>query len=322
MATIRGRVEAVGPLRFDRYASEELKMLTRSQLKARFVSLSVNGKDAKLSRPVEAGDEYALELLDEEDRSSASAPEDIPLSVIYEDDRVVVVDKPQGMVVHPAHGNWSGTLANALLGRFAAEGLAAPARAGIVHRLDKDTSGVLIVGKSAAAQEALAAQFRARSTVKTYLAIVKRGPSADTGRLEGWLARDPRDRKRFAPSPEGVGKRALTEWTVLARAGGYAALALGLRTGRTHQLRVHCKALGCPILGDPIYGEADRRFPGATLMLHAWELRIRLPGDDERSAFRSPAPERFEAIAAALGLEGFPLPSSGDPSPGASPAPR
>ncbi|HPB65820.1 MAG TPA: RluA family pseudouridine synthase, partial [Spirochaetales bacterium] len=157
----------------------------------------------------------------------------------------------------------------------------------------------------------LAAQFRARSTVKTYLAIVRRGPSADSGRLDGWLARDPRERKRFAPSSEGVGKRALTEWTVLARAGGYAVLALGLRTGRTHQLRVHCKALGCPILGDPIYGSPDGRFPGASLMLHAWELRIRLPGDDEPSTFRAPVPERFAATAAALGLDGFPLPPGG-----------
>jgi len=306
MELVEGTVTAEGAVRFDKYVSEGLGLLTRSQLKARLEALRVNGKAAKPSRLVSRGDRFYIELRDEEDRSSASAPEDIPLSVLYEDDDAIVLDKPQGMVVHPAHGNWSGTLANALLGRFASEGRAAPSRAGIVHRLDKDTSGVIIAGKTAATQEFLAAQFRGRTTAKTYLAIVRRAPKADSGRLDGWLARDPKDRKRFAPSAEGAGKWAISEWRVVAKAGGYAVLALGLRTGRTHQLRVHCKALGCPILGDPIYGERDGRFPDATLMLHALELRIRLPGSDVESSFRAPVPGRFLAVASALGLEPFP----------------
>lgn len=312
MARIEGTILVKEPIRFDRYVAEELGVLTRSQLKARIVCLLVNGKDCKLSRIVAEGDRFVVELLEEPDRSAASEPEDIPLSVLYEDDSTIVVDKLQGMVVHPAHGNWSGTLANALLGRFAAGASVAaddscvPSRAGIVHRLDKDTSGVIIAGKTAAAQEFLAAQFRGRTTVKTYVAIVRRAPKAASGRLDGWLARDPRERKRFAPSAEGVGKRAITEWRIVAQSGGYAVLALGLRTGRTHQLRVHCKALGCPILGDPIYGEADRRFPGIGLMLHALELRIRLPGGEEQSVFRAPLPERFITVASALGLEPFP----------------
>ncbi|PKL23803.1 MAG: RluA family pseudouridine synthase [Spirochaetae bacterium HGW-Spirochaetae-3] len=306
MERVEGTVQAKGAVRFDKYVSEEMRLLTRSQLKARLVALSVNGKAAKPSRLVSEGDRFVAELRDEEDRSSASLPEAIPLSVLYEDEYVIVMDKPQGMVVHPAHGNWSGTLANALLGRFAAGGLAAPSRAGIVHRLDKDTSGVIIAGKTAAAQEFLSAQFRGRTTVKTYVAIVRRAPKADSGRIDGWLARDPKDRKRFAPSEEGAGKRAISEWRVVAKAGGYSVLALGLRTGRTHQLRVHCKALGCPILGDPIYGEKDGRFPDATLMLHALELRIRLPGAEAESSFRAPIPGRFLAIASALGMEPFP----------------
>jgi 23S rRNA pseudouridine1911/1915/1917 synthase len=312
MARVEGTIQTKEPVRFDRYMAEELRMLTRSQLKARIVLLLVNGKDCKLSRMVDEGDRFVVELLDEPDRSSATRPEDIPLSVLYEDDSAIVVDKPQGMVVHPAHGNWSGTLANALLGRCAAgsDGASAdsctPPRAGIVHRLDKDTSGVIIAGKTAAAQEFLAAQFRGRTTVKTYVAIVRRAPKTTSGRLDGWLARDPRERKRFAPSAEGTGKRAITEWRIIAQAGGYTVLALGLRTGRTHQLRVHCKALGCPILGDPIYGEADKRFPGASLMLHALELRIRLPGAGDQTAFRAPIPGRFLAVASSLGLEPFP----------------
>jgi len=312
MAILEGLVGEGGADRLDQYVADQLRAVSRSQFKARFESATVNGRAVKPSRPLKAGDSYHIVLFDEPDCSAASIPEDIPLSVLYEDESTIVVDKPQGMVVHPAHGNWSGTLANALLGRFAVGGrdatalAGAPPRAGIVHRLDKDTSGVIIAGKTVAAQEFLAAQFRARTTVKTYVAIVRRAPRAASGRLDAWLARDPRERKRFAPSAEGIGKRAITEWRIVAQAGGYAVLALGLRTGRTHQLRVHCKALGCPILGDPIYGEADRRFPGATLMLHALELRIQLPGAEERTVFRAPVPGRFLEVASSLGLEPFP----------------
>ena len=318
MARIENSVETSVALRFDRYIAEELGLLSRSQLKARLVSFMVNGKDSKLSRLVQTGDRYCLELIDEVDRSSATIPEDIPLTILYEDASVIVVDKPQGMVVHPAHGNWSGTLANALLGRFYGDGepVDAPPRAGIVHRLDKDTSGVIIAGKTAAAQEFLASQFRDRTTGKTYLALTKRSPRARVsvgaringsgGVIDNYLARDPKDRKRYALSEEGEGKRAISEWRILAESGGYAVVALHLRTGRTHQLRVHCKALGSPILGDPIYGEADRRFPKASLMLHARELRICLPGDTEASVFRAPVPERFLEIGRSLRLDPFP----------------
>ena len=306
MARLEGIVGEDGAGRMDRYVADVLGAVSRSQFKARFESATVDGREAKPSRPLKPGERYVIILRDEEDRSSASMPESIPLSVLYEDEAAIVLDKPQGMVVHPAHGNWSGTLANALLGRYAAGAAAAPPRAGIVHRLDKDTSGVIIAGKTAISQEFLAAQFRSRTTEKTYAAIVRRAPKTASGRLEGWLARDPRDRKRFAPCAEGAGKRAVTEWRVVASSGGYSLLALGLRTGRTHQLRVHCAALGCPILGDPIYGEPDRRVPGATLMLHSLGLRIRLPGSDEPSVFRAPMPERFLAVAAGLGLEPFP----------------
>jgi 23S rRNA pseudouridine1911/1915/1917 synthase len=304
MAQLEGIVGESGAARLDRYVADDMGLLSRSQFKARFVSAMVNGKDAKPSRPLKPGDRFVIHLLDEADRTSASMPEDIALVVLYDDDQVIVVDKAQGMVVHPAHGNWSGTLANALLGRMGTDG--APPRAGIVHRLDKDTSGVIIAAKSAAAQEALAAQFRDRTTIKTYIAITQRRPAEPHGRIDTWLARDPRDRKRFASAPEGTGKRAISEWRVLAEAAGYAVVALRPKTGRTHQLRVHCRDLGCPILGDPIYGRLDRRFPAATLMLHAYELRIRLPGRDEVSIFRAPVPERIVSVAAELGLDPFP----------------
>lgn len=305
MTILEGVVEGDGAERMDRYIVDRLGTLSRSQFKTRFESATVNGRKAMPSRPLKPGERYSIVLRDEDDRSSASLPEDIPLSVLYEDAYVVVLDKPQGMVVHPAQGNWKGTLANALLGRYAGQpgDGTAPARAGLVHRLDKDTSGVIIAARTAGAQDFLAAQFRHRTTKKTYLAVVRRVPGAVSGRLDGYLARDPRDRKRFAPCGEDRGKRAITTWRVLASSGGYSLLALEPLTGRTHQLRVHCKALGCPILGDPIYGEGDRRFPEATLMLHALELRICLPGALEASVFSAPVPERFFSVAKALGLE-------------------
>jgi len=315
MAILEGRVEQGGGERLDRYVADVLKAVSRSQFKARFVKATVNGRDVKPSRLLKPGDAFVVELLDEEDRSGAESAEDIPLSILYEDESAIVIDKPQGLVVHPAHGNWSGTLANALLWRLGAgrrdagdstPSLAAPARAGLVHRLDKDTSGVIVAGKTAAAQEFLAAQFRARTTVKTYIAVTSRAPREDSGRVEGWLARDPKNRKRFAPCPEGAGKRALSEWRVEARSGGYGFLTRGLGTGRTHQLRVHCRALGCPIVGDPLYGERDARFPRASLMLHALELVIRLPGTGAEARFRAPVPERFESMARALGMERSP----------------
>ena len=329
MAKLEGTVRTTDSVRLDRYIADELELLTRSQLKVRFVSSRVNGKAAKLSRLVEDGDRFDIELEDEEDHASAFAPEDIALSVLYEDDRVMVIDKPQGMVVHPAHGNWSGTLANALLGRtFAPTGApvgATPPRAGIVHRLDKDTSGVIVAGKTAAAQDFLAAQFRDRTTVKTYVALVMGKPPAAAGRVDDWLARDPRHRQRFARCAEGTGKRAVSEWRVVASAGTHTLLVLRPRTGRTHQLRVHCRDLGCPILGDPIYGRPDKRFPGATLMLHAFELLIRLPGDEAASLFRAPLPGRFLAVASSLGLDPsavLTVSNAGEQSPSVSPEPR
>lgn len=315
MPEFSGTVEAEGSLRLDRYLSEVAGLLSRSQLKSRVEAAFVNGKAAKLSKQVADGDRFVVRVKEEE--GGATVAQELPLVVLYEDDEVVVVDKAQGMVTHPAHGNWSGTLANGLLWRMRARGAAAadpgdggpsqgapPARAGIVHRLDKDTSGLIIAAGTAAAQDFLAAQFRDRSARKLYLAITQGRPREDRGRVDGWLARDPRDRKRFAPSAEGVGKRAVSDWKVLASVDGYALLALSPKTGRTHQLRVHCKQLGCPILGDPIYGRKDGRFPRASLMLHAWRLAIRLPGREEPSRFEAPLPERFKAILDALGLPG------------------
>ncbi len=308
MAEITGVVDSAEAVRLDKYISEQCGLLTRSQLKTRLVRARVNGTEVKLSRLVKPGDRYELALTDEPDQSEHA--EHIPLSIVFQNDRVVVVDKAQGMVSHPAHGNWNGTLANALLGlaetRAAGAGASAvkpPMRAGIVHRLDKDTSGVIIAARDADAQEFLSAQFRSRRTEKTYWAIVMGKPRTDSGTVDTWLARDSRDRKRFAVSADGVGKRALSGYKLVWSAGGYSLLSLRLFTGRTHQLRVHCKHLGCPILGDPLYGKLDKRFPDATLMLHAMELKICLPEETQMRAFHAPLPERFVQVLEALDMD-------------------
>jgi 23S rRNA pseudouridine1911/1915/1917 synthase len=305
-------------LRLDRYVAEYLGLLSRSQIKARSLTAAINGKEAKLSRPVQQGDR--VELAWKEAEPLNIIPENIPLNIIYEDDEAVVVNKTQGMVVHPGAGNHRGTLANALYYRrlarngllplahnviadnAAAENDAAPVerppgfRPGIVHRLDKDTSGVIIAAYTEAALAFLAEQFKLRKTKKTYVAIVSGVPKNPRGRIETYIARDRGNRKRFAVADRG--KQAITYYKVVKKWEGHSLLLLRPKTGRTHQLRVHLKFLGHPITGDALYGRKDPLFPDAALMLHAKRLAITLPppglgGENAASVFSAPLPERF-----------------------------
>mgnify|MGYP001157870328 FL=1 len=320
------------PMRADRYLSEIIKLMTRSQLKARNAHLFCNGVEVKFSHKLKSKDRLRLEWT--EAPSGQIEPEAIPLEILYQDADVYVIDKPQGMVTHPAAGNWHGTLANAVLwlDHEALQNIqvqdsfsiSSPARAGIVHRLDKDTSGVIIVARTAAAQEFLSSQFREHQARKEYFAIVRGIPPEPKGRIDTWIARNQRDRKKFTVSEPGRGKHALTLYRVCraweancyiddrlvdvaskgAKPSIYSLLALYPRTGRTHQLRVHCANIGCPILGDPIYGKKDEIFPEATLMLHAHRLKIRLPSRSEPSVFSSPFPTRFRDIISYLDKHG------------------
>jgi 23S rRNA pseudouridine1911/1915/1917 synthase len=295
-----------GELRLDRYIAEYLRLLSRSQIKAKKLRAVVNGKEVKVSRLIKSGD--LLELRWPDPEPETLLPEDIPLDIIYEDARLVVVNKVQGMVVHPGAGNHSGTLANALLGRrLKRNGERAETREpfldrrlGIVHRLDKDTSGVIIAAYNDETLAFLSAQFRERRTRKIYAAIVKGSPPAPRGRVDTRIARDSRDRKRFTVSKDR-GRIALTQYKLVKELGEYSLLLLKPRTGRTHQLRVHLKYLGCPILGDPVYGRGDPRFPDATLMLHAKSLSIAmppasLPETPPLRTFSAPLPPRFTAF--------------------------
>ena len=286
-------------IRIDKYLSENAGILTRSQIKNLLMEVRRDGKPVKPSRSAAPGSR--LEVLYRDPEPPAFPPEKMELSLIHEDGNVVVVDKPQGLVVHPGSGVRSGTLVQGLLhhvkeleGNFPGE----PLRPGIVHRLDRDTSGVVIAAKNPETLEFLSRQFREKSVGKVYIAVVKGRPPAVRGVVTGFLKRDPGNRKRFIQVESG-GKAAETAYRRLRSLGPYTLMRLEPLTGRTHQLRVQMRSLGCPILGDPVYGRRDPRFPGIGLMLHAFRLSIRLPGDAEPRVFSAPLPRRFRDFAAA-----------------------
>jgi 23S rRNA pseudouridine1911/1915/1917 synthase len=292
-------------LRLDRYVAERLGLLSRSQIKSRSLRVRLGGRELKLSLPLRKippgellefswSDPGPLDLL----------PQELPLEIVYEDERVVVVNKAPGMVVHPGAGNPQGTLVNALLARRRFQGPGGEAfRPGIVHRLDKDTSGLIIAAWDGEALAFLAEQFKARRVRKIYGAILRGTPREGRGRVETLLCRDPRNRKRFTASLER-GKPALTFYRVLRSWGSHSLVLLRPKTGRTHQLRVHMRYLGHPIAGDPLYGHGeDRLLPGG-LMLHAKSLGIILPGGEALRTFVSPLPPRFTALIRRLEGEG------------------
>ncbi|MDR0599821.1 MAG: RluA family pseudouridine synthase [Treponema sp.] len=309
--------EIPGEIRLDRYAAENLGLLSRSQIRGRLLEAKVNGKPVKRSRLLKTGD--ALEFSWLPPREENLEPEEIPLDILYEDDRTVVINKAAGMVVHPGAGNPSGTLANALLWRrprrpgagletgSAAGNRVVSLRTGIVHRLDKDTSGVIAAAYDDEALAFLAAQFKARKVEKRYLALVQGTPREQTGSINVPLVRDPANRKRFVPGKSAgagkpaPGKPAFTGYRVIRAWGDYSLILCRPRTGRTHQIRVHLRHLGHPILGDPLYGRRDGLFPGASLMLHSYSLALILPAfPGGISRFRAPPPERFKTLMAAL----------------------
>ena len=224
-------------------------------------------------------------------KPAAPEAQDIPLTILYEDADLAVVVKPCGMVVHPAAGNEDGTLVNALLHHLdSLGGIGGELRPGIVHRLDKDTSGLLLVAKNDAAQLDLSEQLSARSMEKHYRALVEGNLREDSGRIEAAIARSKKDRKKMAVDEEG--REAITEWTVLQRGNGVTLLDVHILTGRTHQIRVHTKHIGHPVCGDPIYG-SPKGAKVSRLMLHAYSLTFTHPRTGERMTFTADLPEEF-----------------------------
>lgn len=225
-------------------------------------------------------------------------PEDIPVPVVYEDEDLLIVDKPAGLVVHPAPGHATGTLVHALLGRGTAYGgIAGVQRPGIVHRLDRDTSGLLMVAKDDVAQASLMAQLKARRIKKTYLALVLGSVAASVGRVEAPIGRDPKHRTRMAVVPDG--RPSVTGYRVRERFGRWTLLEVDLITGRTHQIRVHLAAIGHPVAGDVVYGTGTaRRGPEGCdrLFLHAWRLELAAPRDGHLVRATAPLPTELEAV--------------------------
>jgi 23S rRNA pseudouridine1911/1915/1917 synthase len=277
--------------RADRYLGRCVGVASRSQLQTRLAELLINGRAVKPSTRLNMGDHVTVVLRPAP--ALVALPEPLPLDVLHEDDDVIVIDKPSGMVVHPGSGNRSGTLVNALLYRYRDFGARFPEspRPGIVHRLDKDTSGVIVVAKHAAAHAELARQFSERTVGKLYTAWVAGRPVPAVGRIVTRLRRDPRNPLRIQVSAE-TGKRAVTRYRVRKTVDTASLLALRPVTGRTHQLRVHMRSLGHPILGDPLYaGRAKGSAP--RLLLHAHRLAIVLPGSGQRMVFEAPLPSGF-----------------------------
>ena len=261
-------------------------------VKAGFVT--VNGVvAAKAGMKVDPDAEIAVEI--PPPVPAVPEPEDIPLSVVFEDGDMLVVDKPPGMVVHPAPGHFSGTLVNALLAHCPdLSGIGGVARPGIVHRLDQDTSGLIVVAKTQVAMDALARAFASHKSVeKTYLAVVHGRPHLESGRIENMIGRHPVDRKRMAIVQRG-GKLAVTNWRVISAKQATSLLECSIETGRTHQIRVHMASLGCPVVGDRTYGKGalDRRLdqPPPRQMLHAWRLRLWHPVKNVEMSFEAPPP--------------------------------
>ena len=220
--------------------------------------------------------------------------EDIPLDIVFENDDLLVVNKPAGMVVHPAAGHDTGTLVHAVLGYDPEmEGIGGEERPGVVHRLDKETSGLILLAKNDYAHRWLQDQFRLRKVDKTYLALVDGAPPTPSGRVEAPVGRDPSHRKKMAIMPPGKGREAVSEYITLETFKEHTLLEFHPHTGRTHQIRLHCMFLGCPIVGDKIYGhrkqslELDRHF------LHATRLKIILPGEKDASVFEAELPEEL-----------------------------
>ena len=287
--------------------------LTRSQLHRAFTAGEVT-TDRRPLKPGRVVDRLVeIEVVLPEPEPLSATPEPLPLTVVYEDAALLVVDKAAGMVVHAGPGHAHGTLVNAVLHHLEeteAQSLPTlpgnpPTRPGIVHRLDKDTSGLLVVAKTMAAQEVLAAQFRTHSIDRAYLGIVVGNPPWQHERIETGHGRDPADRRRF--SPIGTGRRAVTEACVVQQLRGAALVRFVLETGRTHQIRMHARHVGHPIVGDVLYGghtgAAELRARAATLgrhALHAAVLGFEHP-DGRRLRFESPLPEELAALVEALG---------------------
>lgn len=294
-------VEMAGE-RLDRYISDHLPDLSRAAVQRLIEegNIRVNRRERKASYRVQAGE--AITVRTPPPEPVAARAEAIPLDIVYEDDSVIVVNKPAGMVVHPAGGHTTGTLVNALLAHTAGLSVGGEERPGIVHRLDSETSGLIIVAKNDAAMRNLQAQFKARRVHKTYLALVEGRITPPRGKIDAPIGRDPKHRQRMAvvTASNVKTREAVTNYRTVANLGKYTLVEAEPQTGRTHQIRVHFEFMGFPVAGDAIYGSRKKNRLGLERQfLHAWKLALTLP-DGRAASFTAPLPSDLQAVLSQL----------------------
>jgi 23S rRNA pseudouridine1911/1915/1917 synthase len=282
--------------RLDKALAARLETLSRVQVQTliRDGLVTVDGRPVKASYRIEGGEVIRVKVpLPEEEQGPK--PEAIVLDILYEDENIAAINKPAGMVVHPAYGHTSGTLVNAVLARWPQiAGFSEPERAGIVHRLDKDTSGAILVAKTTAALESLRAQFKARTVAKRYLALVEGMPDTPDGLIDAPIGRDPGQRKRMAVVRDG--RESVTEYHVLDTYAGYSLLEVLPHTGRTHQIRVHLAFVGHPVVGDTVYGRRKQSIKLKRHFLHAASLTFARPDTGEPITVEAPLPVALQRI--------------------------
>lgn len=291
--------------RLDRFLVDSLPQFSRSRLQALIKDghVLVNGlppkKSGQLLEP-----NGLIEVRIPPAVPSRLQGEDVPLDIVFENEDLIVVNKPAGMVVHPAAGHSTGTLVHAVLGHDPGiEGIGGEERPGVVHRLDKDTSGLILLAKNDAAHHWLQDQFRTRKVDKTYLALVDGRPPTPSGRVEAFIGRDPAHRKKMAVVSEKKGRDAVSEYKTLETFENHTLLEFHPLTGRTHQIRLHCAFLGCPIVGDVIYGKKKSTLPLGRHFLHAARLKITLPGERQDRVFEAPLPKELASLLERLRMD-------------------
>lgn len=298
--TFAAEKEDIG-IRIDVFLADALEDVSRSGVQKLMEQghIQLNGKAVKPNYKLREKDVIDVQIPDVAEPEIL--PENIPLDILYEDQDVIVLNKPQGMVVHPAPGHTSGTLVNALMYHCGAElsGINGEKRPGIVHRIDKDTSGVLMVAKNNAAHQSLAEQLAVHSITRKYNAIVYNGFSEESGTVDQPIGRNPQDRKKMAVTQKHS-RHAVTHYRVLERLGNFTLIEAQLETGRTHQIRVHMTYIGHPLLGDTVYGKKKQPFGLAGQVLHARVLGFRHPSTGEYMEFEAPLPPYFETLLTRL----------------------
>lgn len=300
--TVALRYSARSPQRLDKFLVDRLPEYSRSRLQGliRGGLVMVDGRPAYKAGQVLEG-EVVVQVHLPAPEPVDLQPEAIPLEVVFENTDLMVVNKPAGMVVHPGAGHATGTLVHAALAHAPdLAGVGGQQRPGVVHRLDKDTSGLILLAKNDAAHQWLQNQFRTRQAEKVYLALVDGAPPTRRGKIEAAIGRDPARRNRMAVVPPGKGRQAITEYQTLNSFAEHTLLEVHPITGRTHQIRLHLAFLGCPVVGDTVYGRSRPSLPLKRHFLHAARLAIRLPGEKEPRTFEAPLPVELERILESL----------------------